>query len=120
MARQHALPLEGGHHVGPLFVAAKRRAAKANIRSSARFRFLRRRTPAWADRDALNALRRLGQIYTKALGIQFSQDHIVPIRHELVCGLHCPANIELAPLEDNMRKGNRFWPEMPEVQLALF
>lgn len=117
---QRQLLLEGGHHVGPLFVAPLRRAAKANIRSSRRFRFLRARTPAWADQDLLRALRRLGQIYTKATGIQFSQDHVVPIRHPLVCGLHCPDNIELDTLENNMAKGNRWWPDMPEVQSPLF
>ncbi len=42
-----------------------------------------------------------------------------PLRHPLVSGLHTPENIELRPLDENMRKGNGFWPDMPEVQVEM-
>lgn len=116
---QLVLKLEGGHHAGPLFVAAKRRGAKVSIRSSARWRFLRRRIPPWADRSVLYALRRLVVIYWRETGVAWSQDHIVPLQHPLVCGLHCESNIAIMTCEDNLRKGNRWWPDMPEVQLEL-
>lgn len=40
-------------------------------------------------------------------------DHIVPIKSDIVCGLHCIDNFQLMTREDNARKGNRFWPDMP-------
>jgi hypothetical protein len=116
---QPQLDLIGGHHVGPLFVPSKRRGRKPSIRSSARWRFLRRRTPAWADRSVLRALERLARIYTEALGEQYSVDHIVPLNGGIVSGLHCPANVAVALEIDNRMKGNRWWPDMPEQQLEL-
>lgn len=117
---QHSLPLDGGHHAGPLFIAAKRRGAKLSVRGAARWRFLQRRKPKWADTNLLRAYRRLIAIYSRCAGVQFSEDHIVPLNHPAVCGLHCEANIALIPLRDNQRKSNTHWPDMPEQQLELF
>lgn len=47
-------------------------------------------------------------------GRQVQVDHIVPLKHPLVCGLHVPHNLTVSLEDDNRRKGNRFWPEMPE------
>lgn len=116
---QLGLALNGGHHIGPLWAQTHRRAAKPGIRSAARARFLKRRRPAWADINCLRSLRRLSSIYTEALGVQFSEDHIVPLNNPLVCGLHCPDNIEIKPLRENVLKGNSYWPDMPEKQLEL-
>lgn len=109
--RQRTLPLLGGEHPGPLFVPVKTRAAKPSVRGAARYRFLRSRTPPWADKNCLRALRKLLQIYSQALGVQYSEDHIVPLRHPLVSGLHCPDNIEIVLLDDNVRRGNSFGAE---------
>jgi len=116
---QAALDLTGGSHIGPLFVPVKRRGAKPSLRSSARWRFLRRRTPAWADRGVLRDLERLARIYTEALGEQYSVDHIVPLNGGIVCGFHTPANVTVAREVDNRMKGNRWWPDMSEQQLEL-
>lgn len=35
-------------------------------------------------------------------------DHIVPLNHPLVCGLHVLANLQPIPAMDNMKKGNYF------------
>ncbi len=43
-------------------------------------------------------------------------DHIVPLNSPLVCGLHCAANLQCLSPEENMKKGNRTWPDMPWIK----
>lgn len=38
-------------------------------------------------------------------------DHDVPITHDLVCGLHCVANLQYLTAEANLKKHNKFNPE---------
>lgn len=35
-------------------------------------------------------------------------DHIIPMKHDRVCGLHLPQNLQVIPAQENRRKGNRF------------
>lgn len=35
-------------------------------------------------------------------------DHEIPLSHELVCGLHCVANLQYLTAEENLAKGNSF------------
>lgn len=41
-------------------------------------------------------------------GRNYNVDHIIPIVHEIVCGLHCSANLRIVPYIANAAKGNTF------------
>lgn len=118
---QRALDLVGGWHIGPLFVPRKKRLAKPRMQSTHRDRLVRQRTPKWADRKAIC------KVYVEALrkkvetGVQHSVDHIVPLNHPLVCGLHVDNNLRVLPLEENMRRSNNgWWPDAPFEQGELY
>lgn len=66
-------------------------------------------TPAWANKDEIAVF----YAARERLGKNWHVDHIVPLVHPLVCGLHCEANLELIPASENLKKGNRVWPDMP-------
>lgn len=54
----------------------------------------------------------LCRLRTKALGITFHVDHIVPLVSSKVCGLHAFANLQILEGRANKSKGNRVWPNM--------
>lgn len=63
--------------------------------------YLKQRTPVWSD---LSAIR---DIYNKCPeGCHV--DHDIPLRGELVSGLHVPSNLKYLTKEDNLAKGNRY------------
>lgn len=78
---------------------------------------VRRATPVWSDLDAVAVVYELAA-QRRLNGDDVHVDHIVPIISEIVCGLHVPHNLQVIPAADNMRKGNRFWPDMPNVPFA--
>jgi hypothetical protein len=69
-------------------------------------------TPKWADRSAIAAIYRQARELKRELGEEWHVDHIVPLQSPVVCGLHCEANLQLLPGAENMKKGNRYWPDM--------
>jgi hypothetical protein len=72
-----------------------------------------RSQPPWADHKKMLKFYEQAQALTKQTGIVYSVDHIVPIRSQLVCGLHVEHNLQVIPRDDNGRKSNFSWPDMP-------
>jgi hypothetical protein len=64
-------------------------------------------TPGWASMDKISI------IYQNATDSNLSVDHIIPLKHHLVCGLHVETNMQLLSKSDNSRKKNRWHFEIP-------
>lgn len=78
----------------------KTNKATYNVYLAARKSRLKQATPPWADLQAIEAF--------YAARENSEVDHIIPITHPDVCGLHVPWNLQyLAPVDNNM-KNNRF------------
>ena len=56
----------------------------------------------WADR------KKIAEIYAQGRLRGLHVDHIVPLKHPLVCGLHCEFNLQLLAPEVNIAKRNHF------------
>lgn len=114
-----------GFDCGPLFEHGKvrRLSLRAQRRESGGkevWRKYKRARPDWVDPSSVAGFWRLSQQTTAATGVQHSVDHIVPLIHPTVCGLHVPANLRVIPLVDNTRKSNNHWPDMWAEQPELF
>ena len=79
---------------------------KGRALNAKRYACKMRAIPKWAN------FTKIDSIYAEAYILDMHVDHIVPLRHPRVCGLHWEEN--LRPLEaiKNHSKGNRFWPDM--------
>lgn len=86
-----------------------RNIGKLRAYYSARRALCRKAFPDWCDKKAIE------EVYSnKPEGCHV--DHIVPLISDVVCGLHVPWNMQYLPASENSRKGNRYWPDMPEQE----
>ena len=70
-------------------ISARRRAGKIQA------------TPSWAD------VGRINNIYREATYLRLHVDHVIPLKHPLVCGLHVPDNLQLLTPHENATKYNK-------------
>jgi hypothetical protein len=75
---------------------------KGPAKSAGRRKAVRRATPPWAEKEAIEMMYRMSM--ERGLVV----DHIVPLTHARVCGLHVWANLQLLTDNANRVKGNDF------------
>ena len=76
--------------------------------SSARRARQLRATPPWVENSAFNSIYYEAQKLTKQTGVEYHVDHIIPLKHDLVCGLHVPWNLQILTATENLKKKNSF------------
>lgn len=64
--------------------------------------------PPWADRDAMRRIYDEAARLTEETGVQHHVDHIVPLKGEVVSGLHVVENLQILTATENIGKSNRF------------
>ena len=70
--------------------------------ASIRNRCVKQAIPSWSNKeDIVN-------VYLEAQYYQLEVDHIIPLQHPLVCGLHVWDNLQLLSRSDNAKKSNKF------------
>lgn len=81
------------------------------VKKLRRIRAIKRATPPWADKREIAKIYAAARLLTAQSGKPWHVDHAVPLRHPLVCGLHCVANLQLLPSVYNEAKGNQWSPD---------
>lgn len=89
----------------------KKNSGKVNARNMGRVAAKLRATPPWAD------LKKVEEIYIKrqAMGDNYHVDHIVPLRSDIVCGLHWEGNLRIIPKHENLKKSNKVLTELEGI-----
>lgn len=88
---------------------SRRRAAK------------KERLPSWygeLDEFVMREAASLCKARKRATGFDWHVDHIIPLRGELVSGLHCASNLQVIPASLNLAKGNRLIAAEVDAWLA--
>lgn len=81
--------------------------------NSKRRAFKRNATVPWANQQYIEDLyancREVERLFAQiGLKVKFNVDHIVPLQHDLVSGLHVEHNLQILTAGENGSKGNKF------------
>ncbi len=63
---------------------------------------------AWRDDDKIKEIYKKRDNLRMETGEEYHVDHIIPLNHPDVCGLHVEYNLQILIASDNFKKGNRF------------
>lgn len=77
---------------------------------SVRRRRFRDATPKWLSPEQKMEIRlkyRLAIEMSRATGVRYAVDHVIPLQGEEVCGLHVPWNMEVITQDENLKKSNK-------------
>lgn len=84
---------------------------------SVRRRRFRDATPKWLSAEQKMEIRlkyRLAIEMSRATGVRYAVDHVIPLQGEDVCGLHVPWNMEVITQDENLKKSNKLVdPSLP-------
>jgi hypothetical protein len=86
--------------------------------TKARRRKHRLATPNWLTAAQFKDIRAIYEhaiLLSKTTGEAYAVDHIIPLQHEAVCGLHVPWNLRVITRVENAKKSNR----IPEEDFYL-
>jgi hypothetical protein len=81
------------------------------VRNNVRKALTRTEKCKWANRTLLSQAYSKRKILSTETGIEYNVDHIIPLCHLLVCGLHNEFNIRVITQAENLAKHNEFNPE---------
>jgi actin-related protein len=85
--------------------------AKHNANCMLRYTKKLQATPQWLDTDDLWVIEQayeLAQLREQTTGVKWHVDHIIPLQHSEVCGLHVPWNLQVITASENCSKRNEF------------
>jgi hypothetical protein len=77
-------------------------------------------TPKWLDEKQVADFYMIKREANRLnnMGFNVEVDHIVPLVSEHVCGLNVPWNLKIVASKINNRKGNKYWVDMPTIDLV--
>lgn len=87
---------------------------KGLIRSISRKTKIKRlnRVPIWADIKEINKIYQESIDRSNNSDIKYVVDHIIPLQGKLVSGLHIHSNLQVLDWNINIKKSNKFIPEV--------
>lgn len=85
----------------------KNNRGKCNSLKTARELRKIRATPMWSEKKDIEALYNESARLTRETGIIHHVDHVIPVTHPLVQGLHVLANLRILTADKNISRGNR-------------
>lgn len=83
---------------------------KLNVLSAKYKAYRRTSKVVWADQAKIKEIYVEAARLTLVTGIEHQVDHIIPLRHPLVCGLHHEDNLQILTATENRSKGNKWLP----------
>ena len=76
------------------------------LHTTLRKKRVKRANPSWSTPDTLRKIYQVREQLAEELKVEMQVDHIIPLIHDEVCGLHVPANLQITSAAFNAAKRN--------------